>query len=73
MRAWLMAIRVEKGLKKAEGADRMKITRPYYIDIENGDRQMDMTYSMMEKLASALDVPVSVIIDGEKEYVDTNG
>ena len=44
------------------------ISPPYYCEIERGTRQPDMAYSMMEKIANALDLPVQKIIDAESEY-----
>ena len=68
MRVWLKAMRLERGLCQAEMAARLSISAPYYCDIENGNKQKDMAYSMMEKLASALGVPVQEIIESENAY-----
>ena len=68
MREWLKAKRIKHGLSQIEMSIRLSISPPYYCDIENGNRQKDMTYSMMEKLAVALEVPVQEIIEAENAY-----
>ena len=68
MREWLKAMRLERNLCQADMAERLSISSPYYCDIENGNRQPDMAYSMMEKLASALGVPVHEVIEAENAY-----
>ena len=68
MREWLKAMRAKYGLSQTDMAERLTISPPYYCEIERGTRQPDMAYSMMEKIANALGVPVQVIIEAEKEY-----
>jgi len=69
MRDYLHNLRKEKQLSQKTVAAQMGISSNYYMYIENGSRQTDMAYSIMEKLASAFEVPVQCIIDAEREYV----
>jgi len=68
MRDWLKTKRTQIGLSQKDMARRLSIAQPYYCEIESGKRQPDMAYSMMEKLATALGVPVQTIIDAEVTY-----
>ena len=68
MRAWLKEMRANAGLTQKDMAERISVAQPYYCKIENGTKQLDMTYSMMEKLASALNVPVQEVIEAERAY-----
>ena len=58
MRKWLKAIRKSSNLSQIQIAKRMNVQQGYYGELENGKRQPDMAYSMMERLAAAFDVPV---------------
>ena len=49
-------------------AKQLSIAQSYYSRIENGKKQPDMAYSMMEKLASVFNVSVQEIIDAEKDW-----
>ena len=66
MKYWLKAMRLAAGLTQGDMACMLSVSQPYYCDIENGRRQSDMSYSLMEKLATALNVSVQEIIDAEK-------
>ena len=68
IRSWLKKMRMEKGLTQTLLSEAIGITQAYYSEIENGKCQPDMAYSMMEKLANALGVPVQEIIDAENSY-----
>ena len=68
MRSYLIAMRMSVGLTQDDFAKRIGISPGYCCEIERGTRQPDMAYSMMEKIANALDVPVQVIIEAENEY-----
>ena len=68
MRNWLVTMRTNSKLSQVELAKKIEVSQPYYCEIESGKRQPDMAYSMMEKLAKALDVPVQEIIDAESDY-----
>ena len=66
MRKWLKAKRKDLGLAQTDVAARLSISTPYYCDIENGRKQPDMAYSMMEKIANALGISVQEVINAEK-------
>ena len=68
MRDYLVRLRGEENFSQQKLADSIGITQQYYSLIESGERQQDMLYSTMEKLAAALSVPVQVIIDAESAY-----
>lgn len=67
MRGWLKELRVEKNLSQQNVAEQLGIRQQYYCMIENGERQKDMSVAMAEKLAEALDVPLTVILDNERK------
>lgn len=46
----------------------LKVSREYYTRIENGERQKDMSLSVMQKLAAVFAVPVEQIMELETEY-----
>ena len=71
MRNYLIAMRTSVGLTQDEFAKRIGISPGYCCEIERGTRQPDMAYSMMKKIANALDVPVQEIIDADKEHKAT--
>ena len=68
MREYLKASRKHSHKSQAEIAASLGISQNYYSTIETGERQRDMTYSMMEKLAAALGVPVLEITSAETAY-----
>ena len=67
-RDWLTSLRNANGMTMKQAASGLGISESYFCLLESGERQQDMTYSMMERLASALDVPVQRIIDAELAY-----
>jgi len=68
MRKYLKQLRDNKGMSQHSVADSLGCYQSYYSAIENGNRQRDMSYSMMEKLAAVFDVPIQTIIDAEAKY-----
>ena len=60
MRSWLKAIRKEKGMTLSE-------VESYYCLIENNDRQKCMDISLISKISSVLDIPISEIIRLEQK------
>lgn len=68
MRKWLKDMRAKEGLSQSDFAKRVGVTPGYCCEIESGSRQRDMTYSMMERLASALNVPVQEVVNAETAY-----
>ena len=61
VRTKLIAMRKAANLSQGQIAMRLNISQPYYCDIEKGNRQKDMTYSMMEKLSDVLGVSIGEI------------
>lgn len=68
VRNYLKQLRNDRKLTQANIAQKMGCYQSYYSEIESGIRQPDMTYSMMEKLAVAFEVPVQTIIEAETAY-----
>ena len=54
MRKWLKEMRINAGLSQKEIAKQLSVVQSYYCKIENGIKQPDMAYSMMEKIAHAM-------------------
>ena len=71
-RDWLKKQREVKRLKQDDIASKLGVSRAYYSRIENGERQKDMSVAMAEKLAEALDVPLTVILDNERKGDETD-
>ncbi|KXK66613.1 hypothetical protein A5N82_13985 [Christensenella minuta] len=53
-------------------AKKLDISESYYSLIENGDRQTDMSLSIIEKLAKAFGVSVQTIVKEEMKYKKEN-
>lgn len=68
MRDWLKQMRLENKLTQKQLSDIAGLTQQYCSLIENGDRQQNMQISVMEKLASAFDVPLEKIVYEETRY-----
>lgn len=67
-RQYLKEYRSIRGISQNCAAKTINVSESYYNMIENGERQQDMSYSIMEKLATAFEVPVQKIIDAETAY-----
>ena len=67
MRKWLKDIREKKKLSQQSVANNVGITRQYYNQIENGERQKDLDLSMATKLAKIFDVSIDWIIAEEEK------
>lgn len=67
MRDWLKTMRQERGLTCKQMAQRMKISEPYYLLIEQGVRQKEMSIRTALLLAQALEIPARVVIEKESE------
>ena len=61
----LKAIRLERGLKQSEVAEKVGITQPTYSNIENGKR--NPTVKTLRKIAKVLGVQISDLLDTEEE------
>lgn len=67
MRNYLKSLREVGNKSQQNVADKIGITRQYYSSIENGDRQTDMSLSIMQKLADAFNVPLEYIVEQESK------
>lgn len=67
MREYLLTLRKEKGLTQRQLAKKLDISESYYNQIENGERQKRMDISLVERLAFALDLPITKIIEFENQ------
>ena len=67
MREWLRNLRISKGLSQQNVSEKINLTQQYYSSIENGDRQTDMSLSIMQKLSDAFNVPLEYIVDQESK------
>lgn len=68
MREWLVKNRKSCGMTTYQAADKAGISQSYYAAIENGERQSDMSLSIMQKLAKAFGISVYEIVQLETEY-----
>lgn len=68
MRDYLKQIRIQKSMNQQDVANRLGIRRQYYNLIENGVRQKNMSLSTLEKLAQVFQVPVTDLIEAERQY-----
>lgn len=67
MRKYLKKLRELNKESQQNVADKVGITRQYYNMIESGDRQTDMSLSIMQKLSDAFNVPLEYIVDQESK------
>lgn len=65
MKEYLKTLRKESGKTQLEIAKKLDVSESYYSLIETGERQADMSLSVMKKLSEAFDVPLEFIIDEE--------
>lgn len=68
MRAYLKEFRFKKDKTQQYVADCAGITRQYYQMVENGERQQDISLGLLQKLSSALEIPLDDLIQAENEY-----
>lgn len=68
MRSYLKSCRENMNITMKQMGEKINISESYYFLIENGERQKDMSLSLMEKLAGAFNLPLDEIIKAEKEY-----
>lgn len=66
MRQYLKDLRLKKGLSQTVVSEKIGITQSYYNMIESGQRQEDMSLSLIDKLAEVFDVSVLYIVEQEK-------
>lgn len=67
-RQYLTQLRSKANLSQQSVADETGLSQQYYAFIENGERQKDMSLSVMKKLAAVFGVPVEQIMELETEY-----
>lgn len=65
MRTYLIDRRAEKNLTQQDVANQLGISRQYYSAIENGERQKKMEITLVAKLSTILELPISTIIENE--------
>ena len=68
MRCYLRSRRMKINSTMNDMAKKLDISESYYSLIENGDRQTDMSLSIIEKLAKAFGVSVQTIVKEEMKY-----
>lgn len=68
MRKWLKQIREDNGFSQQQVAEKLKITRQYYQQIEAGDRQQKMDITLSVKLSELFGISVGEIAVMEKEF-----
>lgn len=67
-REYLSNLRNKNLFSQSELSKMIDLSQSYYASIETGERQQDMSLSVMEKLSSALNVPLDEFIKMEQEY-----
>lgn len=73
MRLYLKELRDEKHLSQNEISKKLDISESYYSLIESGDRQADMSLSLMKKLADAFSVSLEFIVEQENKLTEKAG
>ena len=68
MRKYLKILRENAKMTQDEAAQKIGISRAYYVRIENGERQKDLDLSFVVRLAGLFDVSVDWIAEQEKKY-----
>lgn len=67
MRDYLKELRESKGLSQQNVADSIGITRQYYQQIENGERQKNMDVSLVVQLSNLFGISPEAIINEEQK------
>lgn len=73
MRNYLVSLRKEKGFTQKQLANQLDISESYYNQIEKGERQKRMDITIINKLATALNISMADLIDFENEGGEPNG
>ena len=68
MREYLKTLRENAKMTQDDTAQKIGISRAYYVRIENGERQKDLDLSFVVRLAGLFDVSVDWIAEQEKKY-----
>lgn len=72
MRAYIKKLRESAGMTQDDIAKKIKISRAYYVRIENGERQKDLDLSLVLNLSKIFNVSVDYIIAEEERLRTTN-
>lgn len=67
MRKWLKELREKKGLTQQNVAEKLNIAQQYYSCIENGERQKDLSLSLIVKIAEIFGVTIEWIVKQEQK------
>lgn len=67
MRKWLKELRKANNFSQQQVADKLKITRQYYQQIEAGDRQQKMDITLIIKLVELFGISVEEIAVKERK------
>ena len=67
MRGYLKELRESKGLSQQNVADSIGITRQYYQQIENGERQKNMDVSLVVQLSNLFGISPEALINEEQK------
>ena len=68
LREYLKKLRQDMRMSQQAVADKMGVYQSYYNMIETGERQADMSLSVMQRLAAVFSVPVEYILEQESKY-----
>ena len=67
MRIWLKTLRDSAQLTQKQVADALAISDNYYCLIEKGERQKEISLSLLTKLANIFNVPLTQLIEEENK------
>lgn len=67
MRKYLISLRTEKGLTQKKIAQKLDISESYYNQIEKGKRQKKMDITLLNRLSTVLETPITVLIEHENK------
>lgn len=68
VRNYLKVFRDGQGYSQADMAKKLGMSQQMYSFIENGERQQDISLGLLQKLSSALEIPLDDLIQAENEY-----
>lgn len=71
LKEYLKKMRIDKHLTQAQVAKKLFITRQAYNLIENGQRQKDISMTMLTKLAEVFGVPEAELMAEERKLQST--
>lgn len=68
MRNWLKQLRESSGMTQLDVSEALKISRTYYLRIENGQRKKSIDLSTLTELSKIFRVPIDLLIEFETTY-----